>query len=152
MRILPFMKPKKGVTIAGVDYDDSGGGGGGGGGGGTPTISDAERLVYHYDKGGGVIADVYEATIKISLNFYMDEREFSLSDLGISNVSVIHNYYAVARNSTNTNAYNAEYYENSNNQLRCWFPSNTAVRISQCLSSVTNGYMYITMRYEKSTT
>ncbi len=26
MRILPFMKPKKGVTLAGVDYDDSGGG------------------------------------------------------------------------------------------------------------------------------
>lgn len=30
MRILPFMKPKKGVTLAGVDYNDSGGGGGGG--------------------------------------------------------------------------------------------------------------------------
>lgn len=31
MRILPFMKPKKGVTIAGVDYNDDSGGGGGGG-------------------------------------------------------------------------------------------------------------------------
>lgn len=38
MRILPFMKPKKGVTIAGVDYAPDSGGGGGGGGGGSVSF------------------------------------------------------------------------------------------------------------------
>ena len=147
-RSMPYTEAEGKPQFAGMGVGGSGSGGGGGGGGGSiPTITDTERVIAHYNNGVTTV-DLYEARITIPLNFMGDEREYNLSDYGVTNVDDIRNYSAIAEK--DGKYYNVEYFDNSSTQIRCWFVSKTKVRISSVLSAVYNGNIHITMQYTKT--